>query len=175
MAAKITHVWIAPGALHAVLEAAGPDRREEPCGLLLGYRVPLGAEVLEAVPVRNAHPSPQRAFYMEPEDLVQAGRAGRAKGLDIVGFWHGHLAGPAWPGTLDEEGMRVVRGDGLPPQVHIVVGRGSTGRRLVRAFREGRQRPKRVMLQLLKRARGTRRPPVPALRTQGAGPSAAQA
>jgi proteasome lid subunit RPN8/RPN11 len=172
MATKITHVWISQEALRVVLDAVGPDRREEPCGLLLGYRVPMGAEVIEAVPVRNAHPSPQRAFYMEPEALVQAGRAGRAKSLDIVGFWHGHLTGPAWPGALDEEGMRVVRVDGLPPQVHVVAGRGTTGRRLVRAFREGRNRPKRVALELLKRARGSSSRPA---RPQGAGPSTAQA
>ena len=171
---KITHVWISSKALRTILEAVGPDRREEPCGLLLGYRVPMGAEVIEAVAVPNSHPSPQRAFAMEPEALVVAGRAGRAQGLDIVGFWHGHVAGPAWPGALDEEGMRIVRGDGLPQQVHIVAGRGSTGRRIVRAFREGRHRPKRVMLQLLKRARGSARPAPTALR-QGAGPSAAQA
>jgi proteasome lid subunit RPN8/RPN11 len=160
MVTKIRQVWVAPEALRTVLDAAGPDRREEPCGLLLGYRVPLGAEVLSAVPVRNAHPSPQRAFYMEPEDLVVAGRAGRAQGLDIVGFWHGHLAGPAWPGVLDEEGMRVVRGgDGLPQQVHLVVGKGTTGKRVVRAFREGRNSAKRVELHLMKRARGQRAAP----------------
>jgi len=157
---KITRVWISPVALATLLGVGASERpaagqeQEEPCGLLLGHRVPLGAEIVQAVAVRNSHPSPERGFQMEPEDLVVAGRAGRAKGLDIVGFWHGHLAGPAWPGELDGEGMQLIRGDGLPPQVHLVVGRGSTGRRVVRAFREGRSRPKNVPLLLLGRPRG---------------------
>jgi proteasome lid subunit RPN8/RPN11 len=157
---KITRVWISPAALASVLgagadEPASPaQEREEPCGLLLGHRVPLGAEIVQAVSVRNSHPSPARGFEMAPEDLVLAGRAGRAQGLDIVGFWHGHLAGPAWPGELDAEGVQLLRGDGLPPVVHLVVGRGTTGKRVVRAFREGRSRPKNVPLLLLGRPRG---------------------
>jgi proteasome lid subunit RPN8/RPN11 len=151
---KLTHVWIAPAALEAVLAAARSGRREEPCGLLLGHRVPLGAEVVLAVPVANAHPSPERGFHMTPEALVAAGRSGRARGFDIVGYWHGHLEGPAWPGDTDEEGMLLSRGDDLPPQVHLVLGRGSTGRYVVRAFRDGRTRAKRVPLSLLKRVRG---------------------
>ena len=157
---KITHVWISPAALATVLGAGAGEQppagkeQAEPCGLLLGHRAPLGTEIVQAVTVRNSHPSPARGFEMEPEDLVIAGRAGRAKGLDIVGFWHAHLAGPAWPGELDGEGMQLLRGDGLPPQVHLVVGRGSTGRRVVRAFREGRSRLKNVPLLLLGRPRG---------------------
>lgn len=157
MPAKVTNVWMASTALAHVLESTGPGKTEEPCGLLLGYRVALGAEVLEAVSVRNAHQQPSRAFRMETEDLLVAGRAGRAKGLDIVGIWHGHLQGPAWPGDLDLEQMRDWQA--LNPQsVWIVVGRGSTGKPLVRAFRLGRTRPKKVRLQVLKRARGSAAP-----------------
>ncbi|MFM8979237.1 MAG: M67 family metallopeptidase [Planctomycetia bacterium] len=157
MPAKVTNVWMSASALAHVLAATGPNKTEEPCGLLLGYRVALGAEVLEAVSVRNAHQTPARAFRMETEDLLVAGRAGRAKGLDIVGIWHGHLQGPAWPGELDLEQMHDWQA--LNPQsVWIVVGKGSTGRQMVRAFRLGRTRPKKVRLQVLKRARGSAMP-----------------
>lgn len=154
MTAKVTHVWMAAPALQAVLDSVREGTTAEPCGLLLGYRRPLGAEVLEAVPVRNAHETPSRAFRMETEALLVAGRAGRARGLDIVGIWHGHLQGPAWPGDLDVERMR--EWQNLNPQsVWVVIGRGTTGRSLVRAFRLGRTRPKKVRLLVLKRARGT--------------------
>jgi proteasome lid subunit RPN8/RPN11 len=151
---RICQTWISPSALKALLAAAPGSDRREPCGVLLGYRVPLGAEIVDAVAVPNAHPSGEHAFLMEPQGILTAARAGRARGLDIVGFWHSHPDGPAWPGAFDDEGMQSTRIEGLPPHVHIIVGRGTVGRRVVRAFREGRHRPKPVALTLLRRARG---------------------
>jgi proteasome lid subunit RPN8/RPN11 len=151
---RISHVWISPTALKSLLAAAPAANRREPCGVLLGYRVALGAEILEVAPVPNAHPRGEHAFLMEPQGILAAGRAARTRGLDIVGFWHAHPEGPAWPGALDDEGMQSTRIEGLPPHVHVIVGRGSVGRRVVRAFREGRHRPKPVAMTLLARARG---------------------
>lgn len=151
---RISQVWISPAAVKALLAAApGADRRE-PCGVLLGYRVPLGAEIVEVASVPNAHPRGEHAFLMEPQGILSAARAGRARGLDVVGFWHAHPEGPAWPGALDEEGMQSTRIEGLPPHVHVIVGRGTMGPRVVRAFREGRRQPKPVPMILLRRARG---------------------
>ena len=151
---RITRIWMAPTALRVVLDAHANSQRTEPCGLLFGYRGEFGVEVLEAVPVKNAHPSPERAFLMAPEGMLVAGRAARERGLDVVGFWHGHLEGPAWPGFLDEDGMRAATLDGLGANIHVIVGKGTTGRRIVRGFREGRNHPKEVPIVTLKRARG---------------------
>lgn len=159
----LLQIWMSSPALKAVLDAGAAKDRVEPCGALFGYRVPLGAEVLEAVRVKNAHPSPDRAFLLDPLGIVEAARAARAKGLDLVGFWHGHLDGPAWPGMLDEEGMRAVQSDSLAPYAHVVVGRGTTGKRVIRAFRPGRSRPKQVRLTTLRRPRGA--PAAPPTRT----------
>jgi proteasome lid subunit RPN8/RPN11 len=151
---RISNVWIAPACIDRLLAAApGADGREA-CGVLLGYRVPLGAEILELAPVRNSHPSGQDAFLMEPQAILEAGRAGRARGLDVVGFWHAHVRGAAWPGALDDDGMNAAHVEGLPPHVHVIVGRGSTGRRVVRAFRESRGGQREVRMTLLRRARG---------------------
>ena len=152
---RIAQIWMSPTALKTVLDAATSKARVEPCGALLGFRVPLGAEVLEAVHLKNAHPSADRAFLLEPESILEAGRTARGRGLDIVGFWHGHLDGPAWPGMLDEDGMRSAQTEGAGPYVHVVVGRGSTGKRVVRGFRQGRAHAKQVPIQRLGRPRGT--------------------
>jgi proteasome lid subunit RPN8/RPN11 len=152
---RIAQIWMSSSALKSVLDAVASKERIEPCGALLGFRVPLGAEVLEAVRLKNAHPSADRAFLLQPESILEAGRAARAKGLEVVGFWHGHLEGPAWPGMLDEDGMRSAQADGAGPYVHVVVGRGSTGKRVVRGFRQGRAHAKQVPILTLGRPRGS--------------------
>jgi hypothetical protein len=55
---------------------------------------------------------------------------------------------------LDEEGMRGAQIDGTQPYVHVVAGRGTTGKRVVRGFRQGRTHPKQVPIESLKRPRG---------------------
>lgn len=151
---RMSHIWMSSSALKTVLDSVAAKERAEPCGALLGFRVPLGAEVVEAVRLKNAHPSAERAFLLEPDSILEAGRTARDKGLDLVGFWHGHLEGPAWPGMLDEEGMRSAQAEGAGPYVHVVVGKGSTGKRVVRGFRQGRAQPKQVPIQTLGRPRG---------------------
>src|SRR5688500_18008392 len=74
---RIAQIWMSSSALKSVLDAAASKERIEPCGALLGFRVPLGAEVLEAVRLKNAHPSPDRAFLLQPESILEAGRVAR--------------------------------------------------------------------------------------------------
>ena len=80
-------IWMSPEAIRVVLQGLATPERAEPCGALLGYRVPLGIEVVEAVRLRNVHPSPDRAFLLEPAAILEAGRTAHAKELDVVGFW----------------------------------------------------------------------------------------
>jgi proteasome lid subunit RPN8/RPN11 len=151
---RISTIWMSPAALRTVLDGLAAPERAEPCGALFGYRVPLGIEVVEAVRLKNAHPSPDRAFLLEPAAILEAGRTAHGKQLDLVGFWHGHREGPAWPGILDEEGMRGAQADGLQPYVHVVAGRGTTGKHVVRGFRQGRAHAKQVPIETLRRPRG---------------------
>jgi proteasome lid subunit RPN8/RPN11 len=40
---------------------------------------------------------------MDPADIQAADRSARARGLDVVGFWHSHPDHPARPSQLDSE------------------------------------------------------------------------
>ena len=62
---------------------------EEGCGLLGG----VAADVLRVIPVENADHSPSR-YRMEPEAQIQAMLDLEQSGLDLLGIFHSHPAGP---------------------------------------------------------------------------------
>jgi proteasome lid subunit RPN8/RPN11 len=68
----------------------------ECCGLLLGR----GEAVVEAVRARNIADSPAR-FLMDPRDHFAARRDARARGLEVLGFYHSHPRSPAVPSPTD--------------------------------------------------------------------------
>ena len=73
----------------------------ECCGVLLG-RFDDNDRVVEAVvPAGNTRDdSPHNRYHISPAELVKIQREGRAKGLDIVGFYHSHPDHPAqWSQT----------------------------------------------------------------------------
>ena len=80
---------------------------EECCGLLLGQ----GAAIVEAVRARNVAASVTTRFVIDPKDHIDARRDGRARGLEVLGFYHSHpsgnplasetdLAEASYPGSL---------------------------------------------------------------------------
>lgn len=55
-----------------------------------------------AAPCRNVHPGDRRRrFLIDPERQLAVQREARAQGLEIVGFYHSHLGGPARPSQED--------------------------------------------------------------------------
>jgi proteasome lid subunit RPN8/RPN11 len=85
---------------------------QEVCGILAGRRLPAGEHVVEhAFRVRNAHPRPVGEYELDPtEQLRVTLRVEDELGLEVVGFYHSHPAGPArlsatdaarasWPGV----------------------------------------------------------------------------
>ena len=63
----------------------------ECCGAMLGYTQGERKVVTEAVPLENAYSGAQGAHYeLRPEDLLDADKAARARGLDLVGIFHSH-------------------------------------------------------------------------------------
>lgn len=76
----------------------------EACGLLLGHRLPGGAEVVEAPEARNlvAEGAADR-FDLAPEDWVAIESRAREAGLEVVGVWHTHPDRPARPSSADRE------------------------------------------------------------------------
>ncbi|GAA5061492.1 desampylase [Erythrobacter westpacificensis] len=69
----------------------------ECCGILLGD----DAGITNALPARNVHPSPRTHFEIDPQALVDAHRAARSAGPQVLGYYHSHPAGPPYPSSTD--------------------------------------------------------------------------
>jgi proteasome lid subunit RPN8/RPN11 len=73
----------------------------ECCGVLLGRSEDGVNEVEEAVRAGNTRTdSAHNRYHIAPQELVKIQRMGRARGMDIVGFYHSHPDHPAqWSAT----------------------------------------------------------------------------
>jgi proteasome lid subunit RPN8/RPN11 len=80
-----TDAW---SAMRSHAERAYPN---ECCGAMLG-RIDSGVKsVQRAVALDNAFAGPQKTRYeIRPEDLLEADRAARRDGLDLIGIYHSH-------------------------------------------------------------------------------------
>lgn len=75
----------------------------ECCGALLG-RDGAAREVLDVVPLANRREdSPRNRFSITPEDVREAERHGRQRGLELLGWYHSHPDHPARPSDYDRE------------------------------------------------------------------------
>jgi proteasome lid subunit RPN8/RPN11 len=83
--------------LRAIRSHAARSAPEECCGLLLGT----GRAVEHAHPAANVAADPRRRFEIDPQALVDAQRAARAGGPQVIGYYHSHPAGPAEPSATD--------------------------------------------------------------------------
>ena len=91
-------------------EKALPD---ECCGLLLGT----GTRIDAMRPARNVHSTPATHFEIDPQALVDAHRAARTGGPQLLGYYHSHPHGPAEPSPTDRA---LASGDG---RLWVIVGR----------------------------------------------------
>jgi proteasome lid subunit RPN8/RPN11 len=89
-------------ALRREAQTADPH---ECCGILLG----IGTRITEIVPTRNVHATPQTHFEIDPQALIDAHRAARNDGPQVIGYYHSHPAGPALPSATDRA---MAAGDG---------------------------------------------------------------
>lgn len=63
----------------------------ECCGAMLGHMQGEDKVVTEAVPLENAYAGEQGARYeLRPEALLEADKAARKHGLDLIGIFHSH-------------------------------------------------------------------------------------
>ena len=101
----------------------------ECCGLLAG----VGGRISAAFPARNALASPV-AFEIAPEDLFAIFRSIRAGGLEHLGIYHSHPAGPETPSPTD-----VDRAD-YPEVAYFILSPRAEEQARIRAFsiRNGR-------------------------------------
>ena len=72
-------------------------RPRECCGVLLGA----GHRIAALHPADNVHPSPETRFEIDPQALVDAFRAERAGGPQVLGYYHSHPSGPPAPSATD--------------------------------------------------------------------------
>ncbi len=86
--------------LHA--EATYPD---ECCGVILGNQEPGQRVVTKLIEIENEWDADERRrrFLITPDQYMQAERAARDLGLDILGFYHSHPNAPARPSEFDQE------------------------------------------------------------------------
>src|SRR5262245_53798933 len=96
-----------------------PHAREEApcgfCGLLLGR----GDVVAEVRRARNVASSRATRFVIAPKDHIDARRDGRARGLEILGFYRSHPHGAAVPSATD------VAEAAYPGSVYAIIGLGA--------------------------------------------------
>jgi proteasome lid subunit RPN8/RPN11 len=96
--------------LRAVVAHAREAAPAECCGVLLGADV----GVVEAVRTRNIADRATR-FEIDPLDHIHAMKSGRARGLDVVGFYHSHPHSPAAPSETD------IAQANYPDHIHLIV------------------------------------------------------
>jgi proteasome lid subunit RPN8/RPN11 len=84
----------------------------ECCGALLGRDAAFeenaggvsSREVLELFPLVNRRDdSPRNRFAVTAEDVLEAEKAARKRGLDVIGWYHSHPDHPARPSQFDRE------------------------------------------------------------------------
>lgn len=133
----------------AVLDALRTHGEEiyphECCGILLGKANETSIAVHEALRAGNTRlDSAHNRYKIEPGDLIRAQREGRARGLDIVGFYHSHPDHPAFwsPTDLAEAHwfgcayvITSIDGSGGAPRAHatnsfLLTGAGEEDKRL---------------------------------------------
>ncbi len=89
---------VSSAVLERILAEAAAAAPRECCGILLGD----GAEVRALEPARNVHPAPKTHFEIDPRALIDAHRAARRGGPQVVGYYHSHPRGPAAPSPTDQ-------------------------------------------------------------------------
>ncbi|MCL4673947.1 MAG: M67 family metallopeptidase [Sphingomonadaceae bacterium] len=82
---------------HELVAQAAVAHPRECCGILLGE----GSAIHALIPARNVHPRPERHFEIDPQALVDAHRAARTGGPQVLGYYHSHPAGAAEPSATD--------------------------------------------------------------------------
>ena len=85
--------------LQALLMECVTAHPNEACGLLLGH----DQRIKRVRPARNVHPTPRTHFEVDPQVLVDAHRAARRGGPEVLGHYHSHPTGRAEPSATDRE------------------------------------------------------------------------
>lgn len=91
--------------IDALWRAAREARPNEACGLLLGN----GERITTFSETANVHSTPATHFEIDPQALIDAHRAAREGGPELLGYFHSHPSGAARPSKTD---AAMASGDG---------------------------------------------------------------
>lgn len=108
------HCEVTRDVLARIGEEARVAYPREACGILLGE----GHRIAAFQPAANVHPTPETHFEIDPQALVDAHRAARRGGLQVLGYYHSHPHGPPEPSATDRA---MATGDG---RVWAIIGEG---------------------------------------------------
>jgi len=115
MALRLNEVLVKTIREHGAL-----DYPNECCGVLLGHVDGDHKQVSEVVPLKNLRHDAARAqdilpldspgaesernrFLIDPKDQIRVEKDARARGLDVVGYYHSHPDHPARPSNYDRD------------------------------------------------------------------------
>ena len=96
---------MATHVVEAMQSAAFAAHPHEACGILLGER----ERISGCIATRNVHGDQETHFEIDPQALIDAHRAARQGGAQVVGYYHSHPVGPAEPSPTDRS---MASGDG---------------------------------------------------------------
>jgi proteasome lid subunit RPN8/RPN11 len=106
--------------MEAIRQHGARDYPGECCGAMLGKANEVRKEVEEIVPLKNLRNDPARAqellpvddpgreternrFLIDPLDQLRVEKDARARGLEVLGYYHSHPDHPARPSIYDRE------------------------------------------------------------------------
>jgi proteasome lid subunit RPN8/RPN11 len=118
------NVSLAPGLFEEIVEHAKQCYPNEGCGLPVG-RQPAATRLIAMENVSSS----DRAYEMEPAQLIKALRDLRTTGEDLVAIYHSHPRGPARPSRRDIERAY------YPDAAHLIVSLSDPEHPQVAAFR----------------------------------------
>jgi proteasome lid subunit RPN8/RPN11 len=108
------NVRIPAAVIADMLAHARAESPNECCGLLVGRR----GVVTRAVRARNLEAGPTR-YLIDPQDHIDAMKAAREEGLQVVGAYHSHPAHPA--GAPVPSPSDIAEASGGPDFLYVIV------------------------------------------------------
>ncbi len=91
------------------------NKPEEACGLLAG----IGHAVSEVLQITNQNHSPT-SFRMDPVEQIQAFNRIEAQGLELIGIYHSHPAGPESAGGRNPGPSPTDIAEAAYPVIHLI-------------------------------------------------------
>lgn len=93
------HIEVSRDVIEGIEGEALAAHPSECCGIMVGE----GDRIRAILPARNVHATPDTHFEIDPQVLIDAHRAAREGGPQVVGYYHSHPDGPAEPSRTDIE------------------------------------------------------------------------